>query len=239
MKKAGVLPAAVCASLAFHAVLFLFLSFHAASRAGEQVLKETPVFSLINVALIEDAVIKNDRPSALVPAARQPQAETVLAENYITINGENEHVEDVMAAQNESVQNEGVHSERGQNEGVRPEHAMTGISRAADRERAAAYVKKNFSYIQRRIRDKLIYPEEARKANMQGVTEAVFTLYPDGSVSGVAVLVSSGQRLLDEAALAAIQAAAPFFSASSPKGSRQGGLAIPVRISIPVAFKLK
>jgi protein TonB len=226
MKKTGLLPAAVCVSLVFHAALFLFLSFNAAGGAGERVSTETPVFSLVNVALIEEAAVKNDRPpmpEKPVPSVLPPQTETVLAENYITID-------DMPAAQGKSVQNEGI-----QNEGVHPERTMTGTNRAAERERAAAYVKKNLNYIQRRIRDKLIYPEDARKANMQGVTEAAFTIHPDGSVSGVTVLVSSGQRSLDDAALAAIKAAAPFQMA----GTRQGGLAAPVRISIPVSFRLK
>jgi protein TonB len=92
-----------------------------------------------------------------------------------------------------------------------------------------AYIKKNFNYIQRRIRDKLVYPSQARRAGIQGLTEVVFTIHQDGSVSGVSVRVSSGQAMLDQAALDAIYAAAPFRP--PPPAA--------AKIAVPVAFKLR
>jgi protein TonB len=91
------------------------------------------------------------------------------------------------------------------------------------------YLEKNFNYIQRRIKEKLTYPAEAKRAGMQGTVEAVFTVHPDGKVTGVSVRVSSGQILLDKAAVDAIYAAAPFRPA--PPGA--------VKIAVPVSFKLR
>ncbi|MDR2486013.1 MAG: TonB family protein [Treponema sp.] len=93
----------------------------------------------------------------------------------------------------------------------------------------AAYIKKNFDYIQRRIRDKLAYPPRARRAGIEGVTEVAFTIHPDGTVSGVSITASSGQELLDKAAIDAIYAAAPF----RPPPHEQ------TRIAAPVAFRLR
>ena len=93
----------------------------------------------------------------------------------------------------------------------------------------AAYIKKNFDYIQRRIRDKLVYPPRARKAGIEGVTEVVFTIHPDGTVSGVSITASSGQELLDKAAIDAIYAAAPF----RPPPPAQ------TKIAAPVVFRLR
>jgi len=95
-------------------------------------------------------------------------------------------------------------------------------------ERAAEYARRNYSYIQRRIRDRLAYPPMARKAGIQGVTEVGFMIHEDGSVSGVTVRASSGHALLDAEAAAAVFAAAPF-----PKPPA------PARIVIPIAFRLR
>jgi protein TonB len=94
---------------------------------------------------------------------------------------------------------------------------------------AAAYVKKNFDYIQRRIRDKLVYPPQAKRLGVQGKTEALFTIHKDGTVSGVTVRVSSGNGLLDKAAIDAIYAAAPFRPAPPSEA----------RLAAPVVFSLR
>jgi protein TonB len=90
------------------------------------------------------------------------------------------------------------------------------------------YATRNYSYIQRRIRDKLVYPREAQRAGMQGTTEVGFTIHEDGSISSVVVRIGSGHAILDQGAVAAVFAAAPL-----PKP------AAPARIAIPVAFSLR
>jgi protein TonB len=91
-----------------------------------------------------------------------------------------------------------------------------------------AYIKHNLDYIQRRIRNKLVYPAQARRAGIEGVTEVIFTIHLDGGVSGVSVKTSSGQKILDQAAIDAIYGAAPFRPPP-----------VQAVIAAPVTFKLR
>jgi protein TonB len=91
----------------------------------------------------------------------------------------------------------------------------------------AQYTKQNYSYIQKRIMQELIYPSQARRAGVQGVVEVVFTINTDGSIRGALVRKSSEKIILDEEALRAVQSAAPFRPPQRP-----------VKIVIPVSFKL-
>jgi protein TonB len=107
----------------------------------------------------------------------------------------------------------------------------TGLSPAETAAIAAlteTYVKRNYEYIQRRIREKLVYPVQARRAGLQGSAELSFTIHEDGSVSDVTVTQSSGSGLLDTAAMDAIYASAPF----RPPPAQ-------ARIVIPVSFRLR
>jgi protein TonB len=89
-------------------------------------------------------------------------------------------------------------------------------------------MRRNYNYLQRRIRDKLVYPAPARRAGIQGVAEVTFTIHEDGKVSDVTIRKSSGHAVLDDAAIQTIIAAAPF-----PKPPA------PARIAIPISFRLR
>jgi protein TonB len=91
-----------------------------------------------------------------------------------------------------------------------------------------AYLAKNFSLIQRRIRERLRYPEGARRSGLRGSAELVFTIMSDGAVQDLRIARSSGEALLDEAALEAVSRAAPF---PPPPGQ--------FRISAPIVFRLR
>lgn len=91
-----------------------------------------------------------------------------------------------------------------------------------------AYIQRNFTAIQRRIRDRLRYPPQARRSGIQGAVEVSFTLHPDGKVRDVSILTTSGHEALDQAAVAAVHDAAPF---PPPQTA--------ARLVIPVVFKLR
>ena len=91
-----------------------------------------------------------------------------------------------------------------------------------------AYVKRNYEYIQRRIRDKLVFPPQARRAGIQGNAEISFTIHEDGRVSDVTVSRSSGSELLDTAAVDASYAASPFRPPPAE-----------ARLAIPINFRLR
>jgi protein TonB len=91
-----------------------------------------------------------------------------------------------------------------------------------------AYVRSNYEYIQRHIRENLVYPQQARQSGVQGVAELSFVIHTDGHVSNVRITVSSGSETLDASAVEAIYAAAPFRP--PPRRSR---------LVMPVAFRLR
>jgi len=73
----------------------------------------------------------------------------------------------------------------------------------------------------------LVYPPSALRARWQGTALLAFVLRADGTVSALRVARSSGIAVLDQAALLAVERAAPF----PPPG-------LDVRIEIPVSFRL-
>jgi protein TonB len=74
----------------------------------------------------------------------------------------------------------------------------------------------------------LVYPSLARRRGWEGVVRLSFTLFADGTLAGLAVVASSGHDLLDQAALAAVRAAAPFPAPG-----------VDVRVTLPLQFRLQ
>jgi len=78
--------------------------------------------------------------------------------------------------------------------------------RPSDRQKASAFQRALEAHIARYRR----YPEEARRARMQGTVQILFSMRRDGSVLDVWVRASSGQRVLDAAAVDTIRLAQPL-----------------------------
>ncbi|MBF0296596.1 MAG: energy transducer TonB, partial [Magnetococcales bacterium] len=72
--------------------------------------------------------------------------------------------------------------------------------------RYAAY----FSRLKERIQMGWIYPEEAKKAKLDGALTMSFTILRNGSVTDFKILKSSGAEMLDEAAMRAVRNVHPF-----------------------------
>lgn len=90
------------------------------------------------------------------------------------------------------------------------------------------YVRQHYRYIVRRIRQYLIYPEQARRMGITGTVTCEFIIMKDGSIRSLHVRNSSTHTALDEAAQKAIERASPF---SAPPA--------PAKIIVPVTFSLK
>ena len=54
------------------------------------------------------------------------------------------------------------------------------------------------------------YPRDARKRQLEGDVRLMVALFPDGSVRSISMLASSGHKILDDAAVNSVHAAAPF-----------------------------
>ncbi|WP_368854807.1 energy transducer TonB [Methylosinus sp. Ce-a6] len=78
--------------------------------------------------------------------------------------------------------------------------------RPSERQKASAFQRALQSHIALYRR----YPEEARRARMQGTVQILFSMRRDGSVLDVWVRASSGQRALDAAAVDTIRLAQPL-----------------------------
>jgi protein TonB len=79
--------------------------------------------------------------------------------------------------------------------------------------------------IRRRIAEAQTYPEDARRAGLQGTVEVRFRILPDGSADAVEIVRSSGHPALDEASLQVIRRAAPYPVVSG-------------RIRVPLSYRL-
>jgi protein TonB len=90
------------------------------------------------------------------------------------------------------------------------------------------YLREQFAYIRERVMERLIYPPLARRQGLTGQVRVEFTIRADGSVEGLRIAVSSGRSLLDQQAVRAVQAAAPFPSPPAP-----------ARITLPVLFTVE
>ena len=65
-------------------------------------------------------------------------------------------------------------------------------------------------WLKLKVESVLRYPELAAQSGLQGTLYIKFDIGRDGSLSGLELLKSSGYRILDDEALRAIRAAAPF-----------------------------
>jgi protein TonB len=64
--------------------------------------------------------------------------------------------------------------------------------------------------IRERIQAAVVYPPLARMRRLEGVAQVRFAIAADGRPSGALVAGSTGHAILDRAALAAVEAAAPL-----------------------------
>ncbi len=76
------------------------------------------------------------------------------------------------------------------------------------------------------------YPELARKAGIEGKVTVMIVVGIDGTVTEAKILKSSGNRLLDEAALATLRK-------TRWRPAKQRDKVVPVRLAYPVTFKLR
>jgi protein TonB len=219
-----------------HVTLFCFVSIRSEKKAnvpGDK-SKET-IFSLFNIAVVNDSPAADismppEAPEAK-PAGQSVPPEQIVRSEQLVPPGfpADKFIEDNFIASGAVPQAAGT-------AGAAPagvanaapvitrSAAETAVKNSAGTE---VYIKSNYNYIQRRIRDKLVYPPQARRAGIEGKTELIFTIYENGKAGGITVRVSSGDERLDRAAVEAVNAASPF-----PRPPAEA------RLRLPVVFRL-
>jgi protein TonB len=207
--------ATILFSAVIHSVLILFLSFKERSmRAAGQ--EDPPVLSLFNY--IEESPPPPEAKPSRVNAP--PPLENFPAEELIEV--------DVLPEPAPGL-HEAVAPEK---DGAGPEvtEGAAEIRHTGNdhKEQTEQYLRRNYGYIQRRIRDRLVYPAQARRSGVRGTAEVLFTIREDGTIGDPFIRKTSGSDALDEAALEAVRCAAPFRPPPAP-----------ARIAIPVVFTLR
>jgi len=95
----------------------------------------------------------------------------------------------------------------------------------------ASRLAEYLALVRGRVEEQREYPSFARQAGQQGTVVVRAAVRGDGSVGEVTVVVSSGRRSLDRAALGAVRKAAPFMP---PGGYGLGEVAV----EIPITYRL-
>jgi protein TonB len=208
-------PLFLLISVCVHAGLFLTLSIPML-RETKPAAGETKAFSLVNIAVLEEAAPLPPEPAQSPP----PVSDTLLAEQYLELEEEPPEEPETTAGTAEDTPEAAAVPT-----GSAVSQAPTPTGNAA---LTADYARRNYTYIQRRIRDRLVYPAPARRAGIQGTAELAFTIHEDGRVSAVTVQKSSGYPVLDEAAIETVLSAAPFPRPPAPAS-----------LAIPISFRLR
>jgi protein TonB len=225
-------PAVFIFVSALHGLLFLFgsVKYHHYTAIGRE---EAAPLKLVNINIMEaeppnpseNAAEEAVRPPADIqqaapaePAEHIVEIEDAPVEKSVMSGYEVNPVEDSLP---EQYDHDG-HGEKSDDESNGKTDAAKNAALARE------YVERNFDYISRRVRSKLVYPAQARRTGLDGIVEVLFTLHTDGSVSGISVKKSAGVAMLDAAAIAAIESAAPFRAPP-----------VSVKLLIPVVFNLR
>jgi TonB family protein len=87
--------------------------------------------------------------------------------------------------------------------------------------------------IRRKIEVSKRYPKEAREAGYEGTATVMFQILRDGDLGGVKCIATSGFELLDKAAIATIERAAPFPNLDGYTNDEY------LTLRVPIAFNLK
>jgi protein TonB len=231
-RRISLFPLMIGVSLALHGAVFLLFPGLPAVPSRPAETAGTGRFSLVNIK-IPDPPATAIGPEPPLPAAGPPPVPATTtdpaANPAVDPDPAAEPAVDTAPATDTAVAAAEVPGEAAPRGGAAG-GAARSAGQGAEERRAlvAAYIRHNFDYMQRRIREKLVYPAQARRTGAQGRAEAVFTVYLDGSVGGVEILLSSGQEILDRALIGAIYAAAPF-----PPPPVQA------RLVMPLTFRLR
>jgi len=90
-----------------------------------------------------------------------------------------------------------------------------------------------FEMVRMKIERSKVYPVSALKRDIIGRVVLKFQIEGNGDISGLLIVENSGHKVLDDAALKAVQEASPF---SRPPGNLFGKS--PIEVKIPIVFEL-
>lgn len=123
-----------------------------------------------------------------------------------------------------------ANQQRGSSAGQAAQGSSQDGARQAARANAAgnAAVSNYPGQVVTRLRRALRYPSEARRDRLSGEVHVSFTVSANGGVGGISVVRSSGSPVLDQAAIATVQRAAPFPAIPDAAGRASWPFTVPL-----------
>lgn len=115
-------------------------------------------------------------------------------------------------------------SDSGEAEGRAASSGRRGLFSTAGNAAVSNYPGKVVAKLRRALR----YPSEARRSRLTGTVQVAFTISANGNASGVRMVRGSGSPVLDQAALEAVQRAAPFPPIPAESGRKSWPFAVPL-----------
>jgi len=91
--------------------------------------------------------------------------------------------------------------------------------------------------LKRHIQSEWVYPEDAQRLGMTGELALVFTLNKTGTLTYIRLVESSGFPVLDEEALRAVKAAAPFDPFPPQMGDEPWNISAVFRYYSPYSYR--
>lgn len=169
-------------------------------------LLESPVFQQTEVpapaAVAETTKNDLDEQHLIAAAADEPRSNRELQQQ--PLNGDREIIPQTA---NEIASLRAKLARQRQLHGKIP-HTLVLTTASARASEEAEYLRRWIQWVEDVGNDN--YPEEARNKKIFGAIRLAVALQRDGDVVGVEILQSSGQRVLDQAAIRIVRLAAPF-----------------------------
>ena len=210
---------AVLASLLFH---FLFLRFAVFDRSTEK----KPNISY-------EVALKYYRPPAEKTAPLKKKRTLKKKELVPELSSEDvklpveQPIPEVLELEEEADSVETVEKQNGIEEAVKSEQQEQPEIQEVSAETDSQYAQ-SISDLRRRILKRKIYPQAARRRNVEGVVLIFLELDASGELVDLRVIQSSGSKILDNAAVSLINKVLPY----------EHGLEKTLSVEIPIRYNL-
>jgi len=223
-----VLLVAVVCSLGMHSLLF----FRVFSIEKETESSKPTSYRVTLTYFSAPAEVRQEQPKKrLKKEKRKQKPEKEIVEK----NGQPVVQEEVLVQDESDIQNESMEEDAPELvvEGDIDENTET-IERDQSESLSDAQSRDDIRYseavegLRSRIMKNKIYPQVARKRNIEGVVQVLLTLDAQGQLLELSVLESSGSKILDKAALSLIKKVLPY----------DHGLGQEFSVKIPIRYDL-
>jgi TonB family protein len=175
-------------------------------RVSDQPQTEVPQADILQAPeMMADAA-----PEQRLQPVKETRAEELLASLSSTQSVASEHRVEMTVSDSGEMHAEAGQKRFAQHTKLYPD---TSSATALQSTNASQHQHTILELLHRRISSNKEYPYLARRQRREGVATVAFVLHPDGRIEDARLVVSSHARVLDRAALAAVEQVEPFEAA--------------------------